>query len=261
MAKRKTKAKIQTPKPSAIIVLVVVIAILIAVLLSQEKIEVKEKKPTPIPGWELIEKTAEKTVYSKEEEKITVITETLNPIVLIAKLKEEFTKDEWDIDNNYFARENKICWATSSNKLICFDSNPVPAEILSYYREKYMPSSKIIDLAFPETKKIVGCGNNEIEEKLGENCEPPEYMEIINDEATYVCKTKYANFYNIKCAKETCRCVFPDTEEDFLSKKEPIIPAPFCGNNVIDPGEQCERNAQCPAGFVCRACVLSLIHI
>ena len=255
--KSKTKKiEIQKPKISGVIVLTVILALLAIVLISQEKLKTEEKKPSPIPGWNILEETAKTTIYSKGDENVTVTLKTLNPVEIVAKIKELFTEDSWDADNLFFAKTGLVCWVSETN-MICFDQNPVPLSILNYYKEKFNPSPYIIDLAFPEPKKTVGCGNNKIEEKLGENCEPPEYMEVLNNKPVYICKTKNMDFYNIKCAKETCKCIFPDSKKEFtiVTPDTPLVPAGFCGNRIIDPGEQCEINIPCPPGFICRACM------
>ena len=101
-------------------------------------------------------------------------------------------------------------------------------------------------IQFTERKK-----NGIIEENLGENCEPPEYTESIAGKDVFVCKTKFADFYDTKCAKDTCRCVNPDTGEEALSTDpdKPILtPVALCGNGILNVGvgEQCDAGIPCP---------------
>jgi len=80
---------------------------------------------------------------------------------------------------------------------------------------------------------VSSCGNKLLEKNKGEQCDPPGS----------ICFGKTSAQYG-QCLND-CTCQ--------ISGAAPA-PKAVCGDDSVDPGEDCEKDADCGAGFVCSSC-------
>lgn len=84
-----------------------------------------------------------------------------------------------------------------------------------------------------QSAPAAACGNKIIEKEKGEECDPPDK----------ICFGKTSSQYGI--CQFDCKCKIAATAE-----KAPEV----CGDGTKDSGEDCEKDADCPASFVCSSC-------
>lgn len=126
----------------------------------------------------------------------------------------------------------------------CTSDNQVSSEVYDCTREGYegcrngacygSGSSSSQNASSSSSKQVVYCGNKILEKDKGEQCDPPDS----------ICFGKTKAQYGI-CSK-TCQCQISGAAEPVKA---------VCGDGTLDsPDEDCEKDDDCGAGFVCSSC-------
>lgn len=126
----------------------------------------------------------------------------------------------------------------------CGSDNQVKSEVYDCTREGYSgcrngacygaSSGSTSNTSSGSTSTPVSsCGNKILEKNKGEQCDPPGS----------ICFGKTSAQYG-QCLND-CTC-------QISGAAAPV--AAVCGDDTVDPGEDCEKDADCGAGFVCSSC-------
>lgn len=122
--------------------------------------------------------------------------------------------------------------------------------------EEQVEEEQVKEEEKPEEENVQHCGNMIIEPEFGENCEPPDYMEILNGEDVYICKTETGDLYDFRCMPDICVCEEVVSSEPDEGEDDPgVPPTPVCGDAILQPPEMCDGPLfPCPPGQACVAC-------
>jgi hypothetical protein len=125
----------------------------------------------------------------------------------------------------------------------CSADNQVQFEVYDCTREGYSgcrdgacygaSSGSTSNTTGSTSTPVSSCGNKILEKAKGEQCDPPGS----------ICFGKTSAQYG-QCMND-CTCKIADSAAPVKA---------VCGDDAVDSGEDCEKDADCGAGFVCSSC-------